>query len=226
MPRFDDFTQQEIKTMHTALEWSQSEFYDPGHTESDRETLQALIAETKAKLKPERRTFAATTRRTMQARPAEEEKAPAKMAPEPEAAYDRGGHPIIRYQDGTVERITGDKPTRKVTDKPETAPGEYTGFLYLECAHCGDIHAFCAKKPMRSYRCGKCGGRTPLIDMHRLHVRCECGGSFNYQTNIVTQQMDVACFRCGAPVAVEWSDRWKKYVPITQGSGFGRRKKK
>lgn len=96
--------------------------------------------------------------------------------------------------------------------------------MYIECAHCGHIHAFCAKQPIRTYRCEECGERTPLIDMYPLRVACECGARFNYKTNIVAKQMDVTCYHCGAPVAVEWSDKWMKFQPITnQGKGRGKK---
>lgn len=98
--------------------------------------------------------------------------------------------------------------------------------MLIECAHCGDVHAFCAKQPITTYRCGKCGHHTPLANMRRLRVMCECGSKYNYRTNIVTQQMDVNCFKCGCPVAVEWSERRIQYEPIGWAGTYkgGRRK--
>lgn len=61
--------------------------------------------------------------------------------------------------------------------------------------------------------------------MYPLRVACECGARFNYMTNIVTQRMDVACYRCGAPVAVEWVDKLQKYQPMTYPQAKGKRKK-
>ena len=98
--------------------------------------------------------------------------------------------------------------------------------MLIECAQCGNVHAFCAKQPITTYRCGKCGHHTPLANMRRLRVMCECGSKYNYRTNIVTQQMDVNCFKCGCPVAVEWSERRIQYEPIGWAGTYkgGRRK--
>ncbi len=141
----------------------------------------------------------------------------AKEASAPVGGYDCGGHPVLRHSDGRVERIATERPPRQ--------PGEYTGFLYIECAHCGHVYAFCAKKPISTYRCERCGQRTPLVDMFRLHVACECGAHFYYRTNIVTQKMDVTCYNCGSPVAVEWVDKLQKYQPMTYASGKHRIRK-
>ena len=232
MPRFEDFDAHELRVITEAMEWSQSEFYDPGHTQDDRDTLFDLIKEAKA------------------TDPAPDFRDPAPMKwvngirmtegelhivnpdgaeyvkkEEPAGGFDRGGHPVIRRPDGSTERIAGGKPTRSSESKRERQPGEYTGFLYIECAHCGHVHAFCAKQPIRTYRCEECGGKTPLIDMYPLRVACECGARFNYMTNIVTERMDVTCYRCEAPVAVEWVDKLQKYQPMTYPHSKGRRRK-
>ncbi len=235
MPRFEDFDRHEKHVIREALEWAQSEFYDPGHTPEDRDTLHALIEEAQtaeAKDAPQQRsTFQPSVRPGVWARivPATPQ-APAHDAetedkPEAVGGYDRGGHPILRRPDGSTERITTERPPRQEKDRPQRRPGEYTGFLYVECAHCGHVHGFCAKQPIRSYRCEECGERTPLIDMYPLRVACECGARFNYLTNIVTQQMDVTCYRCGAPVAVAWVDKLQKYQPMTYPGGKHRSNK-
>ncbi len=229
MPRFEEFDAHELRVITEAMEWSQSEFYDPGHTQDDRDTLHGLIEEAKA--------LRALIRATE--RPARDDSisdahyaieaagryAKTDKKPETIGGFDRGGHPIIRRPDGSTERITHETPTRQAQDGRQRQPGEYTGFLYIECAHCGHIHAFCAKQPIRTYRCEECGGKTPLIDMYPLRVACECGARFNYMTNIVTPRMDVACYRCGAPVAVEWVDKLQKYQPMTYPQARGKRKK-
>ena len=235
MPRFEDFDQHEKRVIREALEWAQSEFYDPGHTPEDRDTLHTLIMEAQAaeaKDKPQQRsTFQPSVRPGVWARivpatplaPAHDAETEDKL--ETVGGYDRGGHPILRRPDGSTERITTERPPRQEKDRPQRQPGEYTGFLYIECAHCGHVHAFCAKQPIRNYRCEECGERTPLIDMYPLRVACECGARFNYQTNIVTQQMDVTCYHCGAPVAVAWVDKLQKYQPMTYPSGKHRSNK-
>ncbi len=123
---------------------------------------------------------------------------------------------------GSTEVAAGGRPQKG----PEPTPKGYTGFLLIKCDRCGDVHAFCIKQPIREYRCAKCGGRTPLTDRYRLRILCECGGKYNYLTNIVTQQMDVNCFKCGTPVAVEWNERLQKYVSIGAQNGSYHHKKK
>ena len=49
MARFDDFKQLEQRVIREALTGAQSEFYDPGHTKEDRDTLEALIREVEDK---------------------------------------------------------------------------------------------------------------------------------------------------------------------------------
>ena len=236
MPRFEDFDVHELRVITEAMEWSQSEFLDPGHTKGDRDTLAGLIKEAKS-AEPERHTpdpglwqWEATPRSTEDVGNIYDIAAPqhyAEIAKDKAlvGGYDRGGHPIIRRPDGSTERVADKRPTRGTDDRQQRRPGEYTGFLYIECAHCEHVHAFCAKRPMRTYRCEVCGERTPLIDMYPMHVACECGARFNYLTNIVTQRMDVTCYHCGAPVAMEWSDKWRKFQPITHPPAKGRRKK-
>ena len=47
MSRFEDFEKLERRVIREALTGAQSEFYDPGHTQEDRDTLEALIREIK-----------------------------------------------------------------------------------------------------------------------------------------------------------------------------------
>lgn len=244
MSRFEEFDRHEKRVIREALEWAQSEFYDPGHTQDDRDTLHALIEEAQAaterdddrqrgiqqpKVRPG--VYMRNAKIGLEIPLSQEVLLPARdqhgisNLEETIGGFDRGGHPIIRRPDGSTERITHETPTRQAQDGRQRQPGEYTGFLYIECAHCGHIHAFCAKQPIRTYRCEECGGKTPLIDMYPLRVACECGARFNYMTNIVTQRMDVACYRCGAPVAVEWVDKLQKYQPMTYPQARGKRKK-
>lgn len=220
MARFEDFTQHEKRVIREAMTWAQSEFYDPGHTKEDRDTLGALIREiedadlpftfgtaaadmlvvgTPASTKGQAITVTSNTKpvvvRVTAGKPAE----PAQRD---------------RREPWTPPEVSA--PTRPQTTPrgPAEATAGHTGFLFIECAHCGDIHAFYTKQPIMIYRCNECGGRTPLTDMHRLRVMCECGAKYNYLTNIVTRQMDVNCFKCGCPVAVEWVERRERYEPI------------
>ena len=223
MARFEDFTKREIHILREAMAWSQSEFYDPGHTPEDRATLQALIMEAKA---------AEIAAKEAQERPADApENAPdmedvgmGRATTEPPRAPERTETVGPWWMHSGGGRSTAEKPTRKVTGERPTAPRTYKGFLYIKCAKCGHIHAFCAKVPMDVYRCGECGGRTPLDNMVPLRITCECGARHNYLTNVVMDQMDVTCFTCGSPVAVEWNEKLQKYTTI--GAYAGRPHKK
>lgn len=206
MARFEDFTSRERRVLREAMAWSQSEFYDPGHTAEERNTLQTLIHEAKA----------ADTA----AEPSREPTAPLR---EPEAKKNA----IPAEPPAETEKTLLQKPFYIGPSEPEhgasktTAsetsqdrPREYKGFLLIKCAECGDVHAFCAKRPMKRYRCAKCGAWTDLENMAPLRVVCECGHSYGYMTNLEEKQMDVTCFNCGAPVAVEWNERIGRYIAI------------
>ena len=242
MARFDDFKQQERRVIREAMIGAQSEFYDPGHTKEERDTLEALIREIEDRDLPftfgEEPAVPASKRyrnldQAMASMPdvirendgflpslAELE---ARQRREAETAQE----PPRDARQGVPERREAYTPTRPPRPPswpagPATAGKGETGFLIIQCAHCGDVHAFCARQPIENYRCDKCGGRTPLTDMFPLRVMCECGSKYSYRTNIVTKQMDVNCYKCGCPVAVEWSDRRGRYEPI----GWGERKKR
>lgn len=45
MARFEDFDRHERRVITEALEYAQSEFYDPGHTQEDRDALHDMIKE-------------------------------------------------------------------------------------------------------------------------------------------------------------------------------------
>ncbi len=221
MSRFEDFEKLERRVIREALTGAQSEFYDPGHTQEDRDTLEALIREIKGGDLP----F------TFGGEPTEEPEKPQEPAQDArqEAPECREVYTPTRTRTpyrAPTEAATGGRPWGASRNRPEPSPRGETGFLLIECAHCGDVHTFCAKQPITTYRCGKCGHHTPLANMRRLRVMCECGSKYNYRTNIVTQQMDVNCFKCGCPVAVEWSERRIQYEPIGWAGTYkgGRRK--
>ncbi|MFT9055116.1 MAG: hypothetical protein ABF449_00635 [Ethanoligenens sp.] len=90
----------------------------------------------------------------------------------------------------------------------ETAeqPEQYTGFLYIKCAHCGEEKGFCAKTPMRHFYCEKCGEFTEFAEkLKPLHVNCECGRYFKYLTNKTDAIFDMKCIECGNLVPVEYN---------------------
>lgn len=228
MARFEDFTQHEKRVIREAITGAQSEFYDPGHTQEERDTLEALIREIADDDLPF--TFGEPVKPVLNiglpipAEPeridievkAEKAQEPAQDGPQTAKERREALHPTRPRTPsrGPTEAAAGGRPWGASRSRPEPTPRGETGFLFIRCDQCGDVHAFCAKQPITTYRCGKCGHHTPLTDMHRLRVMCECGSKYNYRTNIVMQQMDVNCFKCGCPVAVEWSERRGQYEPI------------
>ena len=242
MARFDDFKQLERRVIREALTGAQSEFYDPGHTKEDRDTLEALIREVEDKDLPF--TFGEEPKGYRYIDPAtvampdilrendgfllSEAEIAGKKARE---AAEKAQEPPRNARQTTTARREAYPPTRPSRPSsgpagPATAGKGETGFLLIRCDHCGDVHAFCARQPITVYRCEKCGGHTPLTDMFPLRVTCECGGRYNYRTNLTVKQMDVNCYKCGCPVAVEWSERRGRYEPIGWDGGRkgGRRK--
>lgn len=90
----------------------------------------------------------------------------------------------------------------------------YSGFLYVECDHCGSVKGFCAKEKLSYYKCGQCGGKTKLTDMVKLYLNCECGSNTRYLTNLTDEAFDVNCINCGAPVSVKYNAKKKCYETI------------
>lgn len=92
--------------------------------------------------------------------------------------------------------------------KTDSGCYKYRGFLHIKCPTCGEIRGFCMKNESDRYFCNKCGSthlfNEPLIPMS---VRCECGSSFNYKTNMSDDEFDVACLHCGAPVAITYNGK-------------------
>lgn len=230
MSRFEDFEKLERRVIREALTGAQSEFYDPGHTQEDRATLEALIREIEGDdlpftfgEEPDRPVIPITV-----PTPVEPQRIDIaltygkKKAQEPPRDARQGGPERPGVHTHTWPPKRPSRPAGAATE-----PKGETGFLLIRCAHCGDVHAFCARQPITTYRCNECGGRTPLTDMFPLRVMCECGGKYSYRTNITEKQMDVNCYKCGCPVAVEWSERRGRYEPIGWGEGKkrkGRRK--
>ena len=89
----------------------------------------------------------------------------------------------------------------------------YRGFLYIKCRECGEIKGFCAKHNLTESRC-KCGAITPLADLHRMYVNCQCGNQAKYNTNMEMDMFDVDCIKCGSPVAVSWNAKKMIYQTI------------
>lgn len=121
-----------------------------------------------------------------------------KAEPDPEVGQSEEG-----ADDGTIQG----------TSQPEKPKG-YSGFLYLECPHCGKRRAFCSRYPLKYYKCDDCGEETELHDLAQIILNCECGKYAYYLTNVTDEVFDVNCINCGAPVAVQYNSKKKLYETI------------
>jgi len=50
-----------------------------------------------------------------------------------------------------------------------------------------------------------------LKELRDLSVKCECGKTFVYHTNLKIKMFDISCLECGSPVAVFWNEKKEKY---------------
>lgn len=92
----------------------------------------------------------------------------------------------------------------------------YKGFLLVKCQHCGEVHGFCAKTSLWSYKC-RCGQETPLRDMRLAYLECKCESAFKYLTNIAEPQFTYFCLNCHAPVNLELNKNGTAYLPVSRG---------
>ena len=123
----------------------------------------------------------------------------------------------LRAKPSRAETMFGPKETWAIPDRAEveeTTLKTYKGFLLIRCAQCGDLRGFCVKKPISSYRCAACGGETPLHDLTSAHIRCKCGKSFKYRTNIEEDSITYNCLSCGAPVDLVYNKKARAYQTV------------
>lgn len=124
---------------------------------------------------------------------------------------------LLRAKPSRAETMFGPKETWDIPDKAEaeeTTPKTHKGFLLIRCAQCGDLRGFCVKQPISSYRCAACGGETPLHDLMSAHIRCKCGKSFKYRTNIEKDSITYNCLSCGAPVDLAYNKKARAYQTV------------
>lgn len=113
-------------------------------------------------------------------------------------------------KEGQAQSVPEVKPT---AEQPE----QYTGFLYIKCAHCGEEKGFCAKSPMRHFYCDQCGEFTEFAEkLKPLYVNCECGRHFSYRTNKTDTLFDMKCIECGNLVPVEYNREKGVYETIQE----------
>lgn len=58
------------------------------------------------------------------------------------------------------------------------------------------------------------GGETPLHDLTSAHIRCKCGKSFKYRTNIEEDSITYNCLSCGAPVDLAYNKKARAYQTV------------
>lgn len=92
---------------------------------------------------------------------------------------------------------------------------EYKGFMHLRCEHCGAVRTLNINKYVSDYKCQSCGETMPLRNLHRAYFRCECGGSWAYNTNLDCKMIELNCVRCSAPMTAEM-DKSGTYQPIVR----------
>ena len=103
--------------------------------------------------------------------------------------------------------------------KPSDAQTGYKGFLYIKCELCGTTKAFCAKTPTTAHRCF-CGHLTPLKDLKQMNVKCKCGASYKYRTNLTDKITSMDCMSCGAPVDLEYHEKNGTYETIGRKASY------
>lgn len=114
------------------------------------------------------------------------------------------------------EEVSEEKPAENIWGGVEKEGAfdkgnKIKGFVYIKCAHCGAISGRCLKKPQDLFVCPECGEETELKELRDLSVKCECGKTFVYHTNLKIKMFDINCLECGSPVAVFWNEKKEKY---------------
>lgn len=90
----------------------------------------------------------------------------------------------------------------------------HKGFLLIKCPECGEIKGFCRKEPITEYRC-PCGAATPLEeDLTAAYLRCQCGSTWKYRTNITDEVIEYNCLNCGCPVDMAYNKKKGIYETI------------
>lgn len=116
-----------------------------------------------------------------------------------------------------VESMFGDYRSRIPVDHvlPEVKKADegYKGFLLIQCKACGKVRGFHAKTPISKYVCA-CGGRTPLKDLLPAFLRCKCGSTFKYMTNIDDSEFQYNCLDCDAPIDLVLNHSGTAFVTV------------
>lgn len=116
-----------------------------------------------------------------------------------------------------VESMFGDYrsriPVESVLPEVQKADEGYKGFLLIECKACGKLRGFHAKIPISKYVCS-CGGKTPLKNLRPAFLKCKCGSTFKYMTNIEDEAFTYNCLDCDAPIDLEENHSRSAFVTV------------
>ncbi len=100
-----------------------------------------------------------------------------------------------KKQYGTRKEVLHDKPSNSPIDV-DGGERMNSGFLLVECEHCGERKAFSSKIPLYNYTCSHCQEVTRLTDMYMVYPSCECGRRYHYRTNIQADVFEFTCMNC------------------------------
>lgn len=113
------------------------------------------------------------------------------------------------------------KPIEIVRPKSKNIPEAkkklygYKGFMYIECPNCKSAKGFNSKGVINSRVCNICGHEIEFEqELRDLNIKCQCGSSYHYMTNMKEDMFDINCLNCGNPVAVAWNEKKKAYNTI------------
>ncbi|MBR6102608.1 MAG: hypothetical protein IKP95_09280 [Ruminococcus sp.] len=117
-----------------------------------------------------------------------------------------------------VSRMFGNDWRNNVsrTSEPRNDIDGVKGFLLLECPTCRTRKAFCTKSPIKTSYCS-CGETIKIDDLIPVEIKCKCGRTWRYKTNIKDRYITHNCLDCGSPVDLEYNSRRNRYETIGGG---------
>lgn len=121
-------------------------------------------------------------------------------------------------EDSPGNRLTAapNDSNMEIDDKePEPDEEFYRGFLHIVCKNCGKSFSFSAKNPTNSFECHDCGHITKLKNLGRMKMLCECGKTWRYHTNAVSDLVELNCVACHSPMVAQM-DKHGDYWPLRE----------
>ncbi len=103
----------------------------------------------------------------------------------------------------------------KPDDETDTEGETYRGFLHIVCEKCGKSFSFSAKAPISNFKCQDCGHVTKLKNLGRMKMTCECGRTWRYHTNALSELVELNCVACHSPMVAQM-DKHGDYWPLLE----------